>query len=119
MQISYLRVNFPSNCSINKFDCPITYLLKKYGLDNYMPIPRSTRLLNGELIAVIPSDLKNVFQQIMDEEDCKCVFVNSEECDYVDFENTYVYELNEKIAGTNVTKLSIVKRLKINSYLSK
>ena len=111
MQISYYRIKFPSTCPTNKFECPIEYILKKYGLDNYLPIPRTKTDSNGEIIAAIPSELEIVFRQLMDEEDCFVRLIKTEEYNNSDFKNTSVYEVNEKINGENVTKLSIFKRL--------
>jgi hypothetical protein len=45
----------------------------------------------------------------MDEEDCFVRLIKTEEYNNSDFKNTSVYEVNEKINGENVTKLSIFK----------
>lgn len=111
MQVSFYRIKFPGYYPTNDYDCPIAYFFKKYSLDEYLPLPRSKKYLNGEYVAVIPPSPEMVFKQIMDEEDCKVSFIKKEEYKYEDFENTYVYEVYEKVGGINTVNLSVFKRL--------
>jgi hypothetical protein len=89
----------------------VAYILKKYSLDHYLPIPRSKRYINDEIVAVIPTKASTDFMDVMvKEEECKVTLMKVE--DYTqDFENTYIYEVNEKIGGVNTVNLSIFKRV--------
>jgi hypothetical protein len=111
MQVSFYRISFPGYFPTNDYDCPIAYFFKKYSLQHCLPLPRSKKYLNGEYVAVIPKTLENNFNQIMEDEDCKAVLLKEEEYKHKDFQNTYVYEVYEKVGGVNMIELSIFKRI--------
>jgi hypothetical protein len=112
MKISYFRVKFSNYYAVNEFECPVAYFFKKYSMEHYLPIPRAKRYLNDEYIAVIPTKLTDDFINIIaKDEDCTVVLLKNEEYEYDNFENTYVYEVNERVGGVNVTSLAVFKRL--------
>jgi len=112
MQVSYYRISFPGYYPTNDYDCPIDYFFKKYSLNNYLPLPRAKKYLNDEYVAVIPISIEDSFINIIvKEEDCKATLLKKENYNHKDFENTYVYEVYEKVGGINSIELSIFKRL--------
>jgi hypothetical protein len=112
MEISYYRIKFSSYYAVNDFECPVAYLFKKYAFGHYLPIPRSKRYLNDEYVAVIPTKISSDFIDILvNEEECKVTLLKKEEYEYNNFENTYVYEINERVGGVNTTSLALFKRL--------
>jgi hypothetical protein len=112
MQVSYYRINFPGYHPTNDYDCPIAYFFKKYSLNNYLPVPRSKKYLNNEYVGVIPTSIENSFINIiLKNEDCKATLIKKEQFNHENFENTYVYEVFEKVGGVNSIELSIFKRL--------
>jgi hypothetical protein len=112
MQVSYYRVSFPDYYPTNDYDCPIVYFFKKYSLNNYLPLPRAKKYLNGEYVAVIPTSIEDSFINIIiKSEHCKASLIKKEQFNHANFENTYVYEVFEKVGGVNNVTLSIFKRL--------
>ena len=112
MEVSFYRIKFSSYCAVNDFECPVAYFFKKYYFGHHLPIPRAKRYLNNEYVAVIPSELSDEFIDILlNEEDCNVTLLKKEEYKYDNFENTYVYEVNEMVGGVNVTSLAVFKRL--------
>jgi hypothetical protein len=112
MQVSYYRLSFPGYYPTDDYDCPIAYFFKKYSLNNYLPLPRAKKYLNDEYVAVIPSSIEDSFIHIIaKDEECKATLLKKEHYNHKDFENTYVYEVHEKVGGINSIVLSIFKRL--------
>jgi hypothetical protein len=112
MQVSYYRIKFPSYYAINVYDCPIEYFCKKYSLNNYLPLPRSKHYLNDEYVAVFPTSISDLILNVLTiEEDCRATLIKKEEYNDTSFDNTYVYEVYEKVAGVNTVNISIFKRL--------
>jgi len=110
MMVSYYRVIFPGYYPTNDYDCPIAYYFKKYSLNNCLPLPRAKRYLTGEYVAVIPTSIEDTFLHIANEENCIVVLLKKEDYKNKDLENTYVYEVYEKVGGINSIQLSIFKR---------
>jgi len=110
MMVSYYRVIFPGYYPTNDYDCPIAYYFKKYSLNNCLPLPRAKRYLTGEYVAVVPTSIEDTFLHIANEENCIVVLLKKEDYKNKDFENTYVYEVYEKVGGINSIQLSIFKR---------
>ena len=112
MEVSYYRIKFSNYYSVNEFECPVEYFLKKYSMQHYLPLPRSKRYLNEQYVVAIPTKIADDFvSTLVTEEDGKAVLIKKEQYNYDGFENTYVYEVNERVNGVNVSNLSIFKRL--------
>ena len=111
MDVSYYRISFPGYYPKNDYDCPIEYFIKKYSMGSCLPLPRSKKYINGEYIAALPSTMSDSLVDILiNEEDCKVSFIKKEIYNKKGFENTYVFEVYEKIGGINTVNLSIFTR---------
>jgi len=114
MRVTFYRIRFPSYSAVNEFECPIVYYCKKYSLYECLPLPRAKKYVNNEYIAVIPCNMEDeIINILVNLEDCKVSVIKREIYENEDFENTYVYEVNENIGGLNITSLSIFKRLMV------
>jgi len=110
--VSYYRVRLPNNFFENRFDCPIVYLLRKYGLDNSLPIPVPKRIDNREYIIALPENITTQFCNILQtEEDCICTFIQTRDYAIENFQNTYVCENFITTNGTNAVEYFLTQRI--------
>jgi hypothetical protein len=100
--VSHYRVRLPNNFFANQFDCPIVYLLRKYGLNNSLPIPVPKRIDNREYIVALPENITTQFCNILEtEEDCVCTFIQTRDYAIENFEDTFVGENFITVDGVN------------------
>ena len=110
--VSHYRVRLPNNFFVNQFDCPIVYLMKKYGLDNSLPIPVPKRIESREYIVALPENITTQFCNILEtEEDCVCTFIQTRDYAIENFQNTYVCENFITMNGANTVDYFLAKRV--------
>jgi len=110
MLLSYYRVQFPSYLSINVYDCPVNYYMKKYSFINHLPLPKALTISNRETIICIPSSVEADFIDILITfEDCVTTFIKREEYSN-ELSDTFVYENKKNVNGNNINELCILTR---------
>ena len=94
------------------FDCPIVYLMKKYNLDNNLPIPVPKRLANGDYIVALSEQAAMQFCDVLaSEEDCICAFIQTRNYAIENFEDTFVGENFITVDGVNRVNYFLSKRI--------
>lgn len=71
-------------------DCPIKYLMKKYGYIEFLPIPKSKKNDDGTYLFCIPKIISFEFIHLMKIINCTTTYASSSEFIDIDFTNTVV-----------------------------
>lgn len=106
MFVAYYTIKFPNTFSINQYECPIEYFMKKYSFD--LSIPRGV-VDNNEFIMCIPMTIENEFVDILiTEEDCVANLIKYDDLSRDDFTDSFVYINKTNKCGSNKEDYIIV-----------
>lgn len=73
-------------------DCPVHYFMKKYGFNDFLPIPKSNIYRKNSYLICIPKVINKEFTNILKSEGCHFTYLDCQEIEEVDLNNKMVDE---------------------------
>lgn len=111
MDIAYYKVTLPSYLGSNIYECPISYLLKKYNYEQVIPTPFKCE--KNKYIVAFPSIISNeLVTTLTADEDCKIEIVKTKHENITEtFDNTYVIQIHKRIGRNHTTEYLLANQI--------
>ena len=107
MYVTFYRITIPYSLHYNSIECPINYQAKKFNFDYYLPLPKSSRIIDNQFYICLPAKMSMDFLDLMEQEGCVYESIRTEETRLDSFENTHIREVREIYNGM-VMKTAVV-----------
>lgn len=111
MNIEYYKVTLPSYLGSNIYECPISYLLKKYNYEQVIPTPFKCE--KNKYIVAFPSNTYNeLVNTLITDEDCKIEIVKIKYENITEnFDDMYVIQRHKRIGRNYSTEYLLTNQI--------
>jgi len=98
MLVSFYKIYVPYKMQFASNECPIEYNMKKYGFEQYLPIPKTNKIAPTTFVVCLPKPMAEEFLDIIRDDGSIENFMYDDDVSYdayADFKNIYIKQIDE------------------------